>query len=235
MLHSNIMKTVPLLPLLALSVGSWLVPATSEAEETVFEQSFTSDASDDTWQNVSQRGQAKITTLADDQPALRINNHVIGHTLPKPLTEDFTLEVEALHSEDAAVLWFGLFDKLLEHGYVVVWQNPPTAQGYVNGKLSLRKVSLSAGAKPEILLMNKDRSRQSIVLGQEFVVPPHPTQQTPPAKLSLSWDKATGTLVLSCDGQEMLRTTDTDLNQFDAVLLSGNKFSLYRSVTVKGQ
>ena len=226
-------KTILLTAAAALFMGTGHLSAQDAVLEQAFGEHGETDAGKE-WENVSQRGQAVIKPLKDGKPALRINNHVIGRSLPKPLTERFVLEVEALHSEDGAMLWFGLFDDMLEKGYIVSWSNPPASQGYFNGKVALRKVTTQNGDKPEILLMDRDRNRQSEVLGSE-VPPPHSTMEEPLPTIKLTWDKPTHELTVYFDGVEVARATDDEFNQFDALLLSGNKFSIYRSVTLKGQ
>jgi hypothetical protein len=145
--------------------------------------------------------------------------------------EHFELEVEALHGEDGAFLWFGVFDPLLEKGYAVGWQAPP---GQNNGRLGIYKVKLEQGEKPEILFKGPEGSRQAEILGAE-VKSPHGTLAEPPAKLKLVWNKADGSLVLSCDGEELAREVDSDVTEFEGVLLSGNKKSVYRSVKMQGK
>jgi hypothetical protein len=71
-------------------------------------------------------------------------------------------------------------------------------------------------------------------LGNE-VKSPHATLAEPPAKLKLVWNKADGSLVLSCDGEELVRVVDSDITEFEGVLLSGNKKSIYRSVKIEGK
>ncbi|WP_043581900.1 hypothetical protein [Geminisphaera colitermitum] len=217
---------------LAAAMLPLLLTATPVPE--VFTQTFEDASSDDTWQNVSQRGKPGIRILDDGKPALRINNHVIGHALPKTLKKSFSIEVETLHSEAGALLWFGLFDSTLGKGYIVRWSLPPANNAA--GSFSIRMVNnVAAGEKPEILLRNQDRTPQSKVLGADRVPSPRPALQTPPARLKLTWEKATGQLMLECDGQVLAKTEDSELDSFENVLLSGNRFSIYRSVRITGE
>jgi hypothetical protein len=209
----------------------------SDGAEAVFQETFGENGSaavTDGWQNVLQRGQPSLKMLESGESSIRVNNHVLGHVLPDPLKENFQLEVEALHGSDGAFLWFGLFDSLLEKGYVVGWAIQPADQGNPDGKLTLRKVQLEAGDKPEILLKNATGTAQSQVLGDE-VRSPRNALAEPPPKFKLSWSKVDGELVLECDGAEVARVADSSFSEFDSVLISGNKDTVYRSVAVSGK
>ena len=215
---------------LRLGIVVLCISTTCLAEDVVFEEVFTAKPGSE-WENVLKRGQPVVQPLENGEPALRINNHVLGHSLSSPLKEHFELEVEALHGEDGAFLWFGAFDPLLENGYAVGWQAPP---GQSNGRFGIYKVKLEQGEKPEILFKGPDGSHQAEILGAE-VKSPHGTLAEPPAKLKLVWNKADGSLVLSCDGEELARVVDSDVTEFEGVLLSGNKKSIYRSVKIQGK
>lgn len=136
-----------------------------------------------------------------------------------------------MHGGDGAFLWFGVIDALLENGYAVGWQAPPGAS---NGRLGIYKVKVPPGEKPEILFKGPDGSRQAELVGAE-VRSPHGPMAEPPAKLKLTWNKETGSLILSYDGQELTSVIDTDVSEFEGVLISGNKDTLYRSVRVRGR
>jgi len=209
----------------------------SQGAEVVFQETFGEHgaaAVSEGWQNVLQRGQPSLKMLDSGESAVRVNNHVLGHSLLNPLRENFQMEVEVLHGSDGAFLWFGLFDSLLEKGYVMGWAIQPTDQGNPDGKLTLRKVQLEAGDKPEILLKGATGTSQSEILGQE-VRSPRNALVEPPPKFKLSWSKAAGELVLECDGAEVARVADSSFSEFDSVLISGNKDTVYRSVTVTGK
>jgi hypothetical protein len=216
----------------SLCVAVLFLPSICPAGDVVFEEILDSPGTG--WKNVLKRGQPVVKPMQNGESALRINNHVLGHALSTPLKEYFKIEVETLHGEDGAFLWFGLFDPLLEKGYAVGWSNPPQDHNNAYGRLGVYKVRLEPGDKPEILFKNPAGSRQAEVLGNE-VKSPHATLAEPPAKLKLVWNKADGSLVLSCDGEELVRVVDSDITEFEGVLLSGNKKSIYRSVKIEGK
>ena len=231
------MKVSPAFRRFLLVLALSLFTHSANADEAVFQETFGENGPavvTGGWQNVLQRGQPSLKMLESGESAARVNNHVLGHALPAPLKENFEMEVEVLHGGDGAFLWFGLFDALLEKGYVVGWALPPADQGNPEGKLTLRKVQLETGDKPEILLKNAAGTAQSQVLGDEIRSPRNALTEPPP-KFKLSWSKASGELVLECDGAEMARASDSSFSEFESILISGNKDSLYRTVTVTGK
>lgn len=197
----------------------------------------------ETWDFISGHAPAIVSMPElDKAPVLSLANGVMAVRLKHPPTKSATLEAEVLHTNYRRGQWFGFFDRNRTHGYVVNWDSSSEESFNSQGFLTLRKVDLgkiseeNANAAGQ-LTMNLAGSQQ---LGAAIKCPRPDGEEGKRAttgafaKIRLEW-KQGGDLVVSVDGEPVIREWDAEFTEPEAVVVSGNDAGIYRKIAVFGE
>jgi len=225
----------PIFPVLAFVL---CLQATHSSAGTLLKMDFADRKAEEifheSWNLVSGR-----EPVLEAGKGLLLSDSVVSSTLAKPAPQEFSLQVELLHSEYERGQWFGLFTGDFQRGVVVVWDSSHAEDWDSAGFACIYAVDIQTGKKPTYMLISNGEGVERMLTpqglaekggegGQKAVTEPF-------AKFRLTWNRADGRLELLL-GESSVGVAFLDqVDDFTEVVLSGMGRGIYRSVELSGK
>lgn len=170
---------------------------------------------------------------------LFLSETVVSFNLERPVVQEFSLQVELLHTKYAQGQWFGLFTSDFQKGVVVVWDASHPENWDSSGFACLYSINRTTEDKPPYMLILNGEGAERMstpqglpakagVSGQKAITEPF-------AKFRLTWNRTEGRLDLWME-DSLIGTAFLDqAEEFSEVVLSGMGGAIYRSVELSGE
>lgn len=161
----------------------------------------------------------------DHAPYMKLGNAVTYTKLPQQLTGDWTLEVAMRHTNFSRGLWVGLFDDAMQRGYAALWDSSLEKYFHGNGMFVICDIKSKEADKPvgfqaDLTRIGKPVEGPQLIKDPKF------------AHVKLTFEAATGKLMLSVNDKLLQTVTQTDLKTFDRLVIRGNTDGLFDNIKV---
>ncbi len=184
------------------------------------------------WSQTPTTGGPSIVTSNPASPLLetaymQTSNRVVYTSLGQTLVNDFSLTVNALHSDYSRSLWVGLFNADATQGYGIRWD--ASSSGTADGNGSLRVVKFAVSSSAELVhngVFNATDSAIGDYLAGTIGRPGKPASvlgaDATFVTVNLAWDNATDTLTLSLGDTVVGTYTDAAFSEFSNLYIGVN-------------
>jgi len=170
---------------------------------------------------------------------LFLSETVVSFSLEKPVTQEFSLQVELLHTKYAQGQWFGLFTSDFQKGVVVVWDSSHAENWDSAGFACIYAVNRTSTDKPSYMLILNGEGVERMSTPQGLPGKAGESGQKaitePFAKFRLTWNRTEGRLDLWMEDSLMGTAFLDQADEFSEVVLSGMGGAIYRSVELSGE
>ncbi|MEM6331883.1 MAG: PEP-CTERM sorting domain-containing protein [Planctomycetota bacterium] len=161
-------------------------------------------------------------------PVARLANELVYDTLDQTVTEDWTLTFKALSTNYQRGQFVALMNADGTEGYALNWDTAQSTQFNGEGNVRLRKLDFASswstfGVPANTVLATLNQSGHPATgFPYDQSTDTYSTEFAGFAEFELSWEKATGTLTVSVNGNVLGSAVDTDFDTFDRIYLRGN-------------
>jgi len=177
----------------------------------VLQDDFESGALSSGWQVSSGAGPVV------DGSSLRLRDGAIWRDLAETISDDFELTFDALHTGSQSLIWVAILNASGKQGYSVSWDSASASNWGGNGFLRVSKIDVASAASLTTYYCGSPLPNPS-EMGSS-----HAYSQTPPARVTLSWNRKEGKLRVFMDGAFVGEKEDFSFNEFSRIYVGGGR------------
>lgn len=149
--------------------------------------------------------------------ALRLRDGVVWRELTEVVSDDFELTFDALHTGSQSLIWVAILNASGTQGYSVSWDSASASNWGGNGFLRVSKIDVPSATSLTTYYCGSPLPNPS-EMGSY-----HSFSQAPPARITLSWNRAEGKLRVSMDGAFVGEKEDFSFDEFSRIYIGGGR------------